>query len=393
MPVAELRLELGTAFDGTAVNASSDSASFYAASSFSSFSSSSPSDAVSAVDADSVLPSGRFHPRLHPTPHATLELLGSADVSDGELALTRSASPPSTGSAWLHPASPHPPLTHFQLSFELSTGGGLGADGMSLVYAEPPPHRDGPMPHRGGDPTGGDAAGGGFVLPGSAEQTGAGPVRSRTGTGGDAGAGGGREPFGELGPFGASGEGHGLVLRLISFERPRIELRLSGIELASVPAPGLFLPVSFAPVNFSSAASFAPVNLTVHAARGVWLSIGGRLYLEGVPLPVSLWTPGPSWRIGLGARTGGSRSDHVVRRAPHAPPPHPHTSSCTPPPAHTPSHTYLPDPHFSLPTPPHPHRLRPPTRTQPHTASAPPLPAPPPAPRHRCDRSRSDLLC
>ena len=116
---------------------------------------------------------------------ARLLLLGVARQSHGELRLTSAEAAHAMASAWVLPRLAHPPLTHFTLRFDLLMGGGslspTPADGMSVVYAPPT-----------------------------------------------------RAPFGELGP--PPGGGAGLVVRLRTLRRLRVEILVDGAELLAARA-------------------------------------------------------------------------------------------------------------------------------------------------------------
>ena len=108
-----------------------------------------------------------------------------------------------------------------------------------------------------------------------------------------------RAPFGELGP--PPGGGAGLVVRLRTLRRLRVEILVDGAELASADAGDLF---------YSDA--WAAFALEVDAGRGVTLWYRHVAVIRDAPLPAS-WAPADGWRVGLGARAGAEGCHHRVR--------------------------------------------------------------------------------
>ena len=71
------------------------------------------------------------------------------------------------------------------------------------------------------------------------------------------------------------------------------------------------------------ASAWSPLVLSVHATRGVSVSLRDVPLLANVPLPAS-WRPAAHWRLGFGARGGGKSAEHRLRalklRSPLLPP-------------------------------------------------------------------------
>ena len=186
-----------------------------------------------------------------PPQQAALTLLGASTVERGTLILTTAAQHNRSGSAWIEPAQPHAPLTHFSLHAELVLGGGSSADGMSICY---------------GPPT--------------------------------------EAPFGEI------GVDEGLVLRLRTFTHMRAELVLNGVMLASAQLDAALRGRTFIPIAMT-VDSRAGVTVRMNATL---LLTNVTLPADPADLhAAAVWRPHHTWRIGFGARTGDLSAEHRVR--------------------------------------------------------------------------------
>ena len=93
----------------------------------------------------------------------------------------------------------------------------------------------------------------------------------------------------------------GLVLRLRTYTHMRAELLLDGHVLGSAEAEALL-----------RGDSWSPLSLAVSRTNGVLVSYRGSVVLHA-SLPADRWRPAASWRVGFGARTGGSSAEHRIR--------------------------------------------------------------------------------